>query len=546
MTRIDRFSAAVRRSCALEVPPGCRTVIQGTSAYARGPLWLVVTVLAGCASGQYYPPQYLDAIQSQLLSVGSGSKSAAAISLKTVLESESRAADEGVDAPSSSDIPRRTDVEEGIAEDAVDQLPPPRPLNDEDMAAMDPPSRGLSLDQVIQLCLLADPQLRAGFEAINQAHADALTAALKPNPELFADMQLLPLTRPFTQDAEGGPPQTDYLVAFPIDWLLFGKRAAAMASAATAVRVSESEFANLIRERVLEASEAYYDVLETKSLVRLARQNVANLERVEQITRNAVAAGGRPQVELSRVRLDLLQMQQELRDAEAELVKAKAALRALLGQSDADPDFDVSGTLDADLTLQPLPPEEAYQLAVRNRPDLQAARWRMAEASANVDVERRNAYPEIKPFAGYTRQFQQKVLGQPDAHSWTFGLEMPLPFFDRNQGNRAKAVSVLAQSHYEWQSALVELRAEIESVTVEFRTAWANAESVAGEQLRLAQEVRDSLNKAYQAGARPLLDVLDAQRQYNETYSLFITSRANYWRAVYRFNAAIGKQVTPQ
>jgi len=57
-------------------------------------------------------------------------------------------------------------------------------------------------------------------------------------------------------------------------------------------------------------------------------------------------------------------------------------------------------------------------------------------------------------------------------------------------------------------------------------------------------EVRDSITKAYDVGGRPLIDVLDAQRTYRDTYRLYISSRANYWRSVYKYNSAIGKQVT--
>ena len=99
---------------------------------------------------------------------------------------------------------------------------------------------------MINAVLVTDPRLRAGFEAINQAHADALTASLRPNPTLYLDIQLLPLTRPFTPDATGGPPQQDVNLTYPIDWYLFGKRAANMAAAAQGVRVSEAEFATLV------------------------------------------------------------------------------------------------------------------------------------------------------------------------------------------------------------------------------------------------------------------------------------------------------------
>ena len=121
---------------------------------------------------------------------------------------------------------------------------------------------------------------------------------------------------------------------------------------------------------------------------------------------------------------------------------------------------------------------------------------------------------------------------------------MSLPFFDRNQGNRAKACSTIVQTQEELRLAEVELRAELESAVEEFRAARVNTESVAQEQLQLSAAVRDTMNQTYEAGKCPLTDMLDAQRDYRDMYRLFITSRADYWRAAYKFNAAIGQQIT--
>jgi cobalt-zinc-cadmium efflux system outer membrane protein len=403
----------------------------------------------------------------------------------------------------------------------------------------------MTLDQAINLCLLADPKLRAGFEAINQANADALTASLKPNPELFTDIQLLPLTRPFTVDMQGGPPQQDVNVSYPIDWFLFGKRAAAMAGAALGVRVSEAEYANLVRERVTETALAYYDVVEARALLDLARQDVENLAKVESVTRKAVEGGGRPRVELSRVQLDLLKSQQALRDADATLTSARATLRGLLGRAVSDPNFDVAGTLDAPLAAEPPPVEEALAAALQFRPDLHALRWKVAQSQADVETERRKGFPTLTPQLGYTRQYQTKAIGFPDANSWSAAITMPLPFSDRNQGNRLKAQATAVQNQFELQAGEVALRAELESVLAAFRAARANADAIAQQQLKLAGEVRDSINKAYEAGGRPLLDVLDAQRNFRDTYRLYISSRAGYWRALYKFQSAIGRQVMP-
>lgn len=122
---------------------------------------------------------------------------------------------------------------------------------------------------------------------------------------------------------------------------------------------------------------------------------------------------------------------------------------------------------------------------------------------------------------------------------------MTLPISDRNQGNRGRDASVAAQQMWELQAGLVDLRAEVVEADQELRTALANAQAVADEQLRLAEDVRDSLSRAYEAGGRPLIDVLDAQRNFRETYRLFIESRANLGRAAARYNAVLGKRVAP-
>ncbi len=422
----------------------------------------------------------------------------------------------------------------------VKPMPQPRELAPDPAA---PPAR-LSLDRVINAVLLNDPKLRAGFEAINQANADALTASLRPNPSFFIDGQLLPLTHPFTLNRQGGPPQQDVQITYPIDWYLFGKRAASMVVAAHGVKASEADFEDAVRQRVTEAAAGYYDLLEAHALLALARQDVANLEKVEAALAKAVVAGGRTQVELNRLRLDLAQSRRLARDAETSVVSAKAKLRALLGRADADPAFDVDGALDAPLDAVLPPPEDGFELAVKNRPDLLSLQWKAAQARAGVTAAERNAYPQVSPMVGYTRQYQRKAIGFPDADSWTAAATITLPVFDRNQGNRAKALSVVVQNQFQYRAAVVALRAEVETAAREYRAAQATADDIAADQLKLAREVLDAITTAYQAGGRPLVDLLDAERNFRETYRAYVTSRAAYWRAVYRYRSAIGQQTT--
>ena len=405
------------------------------------------------------------------------------------------------------------------------------------------PTERMTLDQVINTTLLADPKLHSAAEEITQSKGDLWTASLRPNPTLSPQGQLLPLTRPFTVDRTGGPPELDVGVSWQLDWFLFGKRMAAIHSADKQLQVTDQVYYDVVRQRIRDAALAFYDILEAQGLADQAREDLKNLQKVENVTQRAVESGGRAMVELNRIRLDRLRSDQTLREAVSLAATNRTKLRAFLGRNDSDPNFEILGSLDLPAVKPNLTSDEAFLIAQENRPDIASLRWKIAKAQADTVVEHRKAFPELTGKVGYTRQFQTKAVGAPDANAYAIGIDVTLPIFDRNQGNRLKASSNLAQSQYDYQAGLVDLRSEIEQVLLELRTAQANAEAAGGEQLKLAGEVRDAITKAYAAGGRPLLDVLDAQRNYRDTYRLYITSRANYWRASVKLSATLGKKI---
>jgi len=102
----------------------------------------------------------------------------------------------------------------------------------------------------------------------------------------------------------GGPPQYDLQVTQPIDWFLFGKRAANMAREALGVRVSEADYADQVRQRVSRPLIPTSTWPRPSPYVSWPSRTSRTSSVVEAATRKAVEAGGRPQVELNRVRLD--------------------------------------------------------------------------------------------------------------------------------------------------------------------------------------------------------------------------------------------------
>lgn len=284
-------------------------------------------------------------------------------------------------------------------------------------------------------------------------------------------------------------------------------------------------------------------MLEAQALLDLAREDLDNLKRVETITADRVALGGVGTIELDRIRLAVFDSQREVRNRETALAATTARLRAFLGFTAAAPTFAVQGSLDVPTPAPPLSVEDALALAEQHRPDVFSLRQQLAKAEADLRLEQRKVYPEVTPHIGYTRQFQQQAIGFPDVNAWGVGVDVTMPLFDRNQGNIVKAQSVLRQTSLALQAQLVDLRAEIEQAVKEYQTVYETVTTDDPARLKAAENVRDKIRAAYELGGKPLIEVLDAQRAYRETYRLYITGRSQYWHALHRLNAAIGRQV---
>jgi cobalt-zinc-cadmium efflux system outer membrane protein len=417
----------------------------------------------------------------------------------------------------------------------------------EENQAPHPPNerlRVLTLAAAIDEGLAFDPRVAADAEGLRQAAADVRTASLPPNPLLSVSGTLIPFGSAFTAERQGGPTQLDFELSYPLDWILFGKRGAAVGSAESGLEQARAAHNDFVRQRRSEIAAAFIDVLEARDLVELARQETSDLDRIRTIAQDRVAAGGAAAVEVDRTAVAALEARRELRRREAAVRLARATLAASLGRTGADAEFDVEGDLEAG-TPPPLPDlATLVSAAEQARPDILARRRAVARASAELRLARRGAWPELTSRAGYSHQYQES-LGFPDASSWGLGLDLTIPLFDRNQGGIARAASAESQRQLELRAALLALRPEIEQAASEYSVAREAALAEDRAQLEAAQRVRERVQKAYEIGGRPLLEVLDAQRVYREATRQSTSGRAALLRALHRLNAAVGRDVVP-
>ena len=110
------------------------------------------------------------------------------------------------------------------------------------------------------------------------------------------------------------------------------------------------------------------------------------------------------------------------------------------------------------------PPD--LQTVLRDRPEMRAARERLKQAEANLDLQRANAWPDPQVMAGYKRfSGSGQFTGQ---NTLFFGFQVPLPIFDRNQGLIAAAQAQVQGAKGIVTDQEIAIRAEVSSALSDY------------------------------------------------------------------------------
>ena len=371
---------------------------------------------------------------------------------------------------------------------------------------------------------------------LSVAETQLLTARLRPNPVAsFSADHLDLLGTGFDEANNGGPPEIAFRVDVPIERGRKRERRMDLASASKAL--AEAQFADAVRTLRADVTLACIDVLAARATRALVADNLRAFEDLARVNRARVAAGSLAPVESTRSEVARLQFRSTAVRADLDLATALARLRTLLGRAAADPldiadDLRIAAAAAPDLTA-------VQQLAVTTRPDLRSLE--LGQARTLADLRLQEAIGRIDYTVGAEYRRQQGIAGR--SNSLGFFVTAPLPILNRNQGEIARA----GAEHDQLAQQTAAIRAQIlADVDIAYREYMTNRELVAAierDLIKPATSARDISTYTYRAGGSTLLELLDAQRAFNDTMQSYLDAQAGLRRAVARLNAAVGMEV---
>jgi cobalt-zinc-cadmium efflux system outer membrane protein len=400
-----------------------------------------------------------------------------------------------------------------------------------------PLAGGLTIEQAVAQAIEHNLGLLADRFNVTISEARLVTARLRPNPVLSVEGDHLDwLGTGYDRINNAGPQEysirTDFLVERG------SKRARRIDVAEHARKVGQLQVQNSVRQLTLDVQNACADVLLAKEALALGRDSLDALNNVVRLNERRVRDGDLAEVELLRTQLAQLQLETTVRQAELRLKNARAKLQVLLGRQ---PGAVLPDVVDSVASRPTVELATVLDRALRQRPDLVAARAEQARSEAEVRLQIAQGLVDYSIGGEYRRQ--DGLAGRGNSIGIFFSS--PLPVFNRNQGEIARAHTEQQQLDARRQALELTVRNDVETAFSQYETARATLDKLEQTMLAPARDVRQITEFSYRRGEASLIEFLDAQRAYNDTMQTYNDAKAEYARSLFLLSAASASTFTP-
>lgn len=380
------------------------------------------------------------------------------------------------------------------------------------------PAGAVTLLQALALALMRNPELAAFSWEVRAQEAATLQAGLLPNPTIGADLQDIGATNASVESVP--QPQSTLQLSQLIE--LGGKRSKRKEVASLTRDLAGWDYETKRIDVATQVSQAFTALLSAQQQLALTEETVRLAEQVAGVVSERVKAGKVSPVEETKANVALSSTRIEMERAKRELEASRKRLAATWGSTHSL--FKrAEGYLGPVSTIPSLSQLEQH---LSQNPDL--ARWaaEISQRKAVIDMERSKAIPDITLMGGYRR------YNTTDDNLFVFGLSIPLPLFNWNQGNIQEARFRLTRAEEERRAAKVRVATALAEAYRALSTAYIEVTSLEETVLPGAKTAFEAVNEGYRLGKFGLLDVLDAQR-------IFFASRAQLLRALTDYHHAV-------
>lgn len=343
---------------------------------------------------------------------------------------------------------------------------------------------------------------------------------------------------------DGSAARESYSAAFSLSYELdlWGKLARTREQAQWQVNATEQDKQATALTLIGQTAQLYWQIASQNQQIVNQQRSLEIAKETLTLTHHRYATGAVTQMDVIQAEQSVISRENTLRDLQTQREEARNTLAVLFNRP---PSYRVSES-------KGMPERVAVPVASRlpvemiaQRPDVQAAEWRLRAALVGSDVARLSFYPTLSLSAGlnagsaiFDKWFSEPTRG--------LGSSVALPFIEWN-----KVQLTIEQSDLQAQQAEIEFRDSAYRALSEVDTAMAkrlNAEQQLASLERdftLSQQRLTLATQRYDAGAIDFQELLDAQDALLASQNALLTQQYNYLFATMQLWLALGGGNTP-
>ncbi|MEO8628921.1 MAG: TolC family protein [Betaproteobacteria bacterium] len=360
----------------------------------------------------------------------------------------------------------------------------------------------LTLDEAWQHAEQANPKLRASRAELIAAEGQSrdANALLWNNPEVSVEGRRRAIAEP-----AGTGTRNEGTVGIAQRFELLGQQSARRFIAGANLDAIRATIAETRREVRVEVEQRFVDVLTLQLRTETETQTLKVIQSASGLMQKRFKAGQDNRLDANLARIEAERAQNQVKALREELIRARAALAALLQLAPTSLP-EVTGTLESGALPYTL---DDLLGTVPNRPGLRALEHREQAARSQLGLERKSAYPDVTLGLSYGRE--RGLEGRDSITALTFSV--PLPLFRRNATAIGRATSDLTRAQIDREATGRDARAQVLALWKQLQSLQDRIDDIQTSILPTLEENQRLSLRALQVGEIGLPQLLLVSRQ---------------------------------
>ena len=369
----------------------------------------------------------------------------------------------------------------------------------------------LTPDSAVELALLNNPGLQAGFQELGIAEADVVRAGRLRNP-----------TFSFKNIAGGGVREIERAIIFDVLSLLAMPLGQELEQARFAQ--TQLQIANEAVVVAAEARRAYFTAVASGEMVKYYQQVKEAADASAELARKMVQAGNFSKLSQMREQAFYADATAQLARVQHQSVADRERLVRVLGLSGSQLAFRLPERL-PDLPKIPFEPQDAERAAIEKRLDVLYAMRTTEAVARSLQLTRATGFINVL-HAGYANKSQTG-----DSRENGYEIELELPIFDFGTTRVARAEATYLQALQRTTEVALRAQSEIREAYSSYRTTFDLARHYRDEIVPLRKRISEENVLRYNGMLIGVFELLADAREQVQSVTASVEAQRDFWLA---------------